>query len=146
MTDPSPDAARMRAILVLVAAIAFAVAPVFSPSFSGFDPADFPNPTPPVPLQPAGWAFSIWGLIYLALVAWAVYGLARRAADPAWDAPRWPLFASLVLGAPWLAVANAAPLPAAVLILAMLGGAVAALARARGLTPLAAAPVGLLAG
>ena len=50
-------------------------------------------------MQPAGYAFSIWGVIYLALVAGAVFGLIRRAEHAGWDAARWPLIASLAVGA-----------------------------------------------
>jgi hypothetical protein len=63
------------------------------------------------PIQPAGWAFAIWGVIYLWLVASAGYGLFKRDVDPGWDATRWPLFVSLGIGASWIAVAMIAPGP-----------------------------------
>ena len=141
-------ASRALAALVLVAALAFALSPLAAGSFGGFDPADFPVPQDDPPVQPAGYAFSIWGPIYLWLVAHAGFGLLRRADDPAWAAPRAPLLLSLAVGAVWIPVAEASPVWATVLIGAMLAGALAALART---TPkvdrwLLQAPVALYAG
>ena len=61
----------MLAILVLTAAIAFAVSPLMVPGFNGFEPGQFPVPQEDPPAQPAGWAFSIWLLIYVWLIAGA---------------------------------------------------------------------------
>ena len=117
----------MKAILILVAAITFAVSPYFVPDFNGFDPDLYPIPQADPPIQPAGYAFAIWGLIYLWLILHAAFGLLRRDIDPAWDAPRWPLFLSLAIGASWLAVAERSPILATVLIWVMLAGALMAL-------------------
>ncbi len=117
----------MKAILTLVAALAFAGSPFFVPEFSGFDPDLYPVPQIDPPVQPAGYAFAIWGLIYLWLILHAAFGLLRRDTDPAWDAPRWPLFLSLAIGASWLAVAERSPVLATILIWVMLAGALAAL-------------------
>jgi hypothetical protein len=92
------DTARMKAILVLAAAIAFASAPLWSDGFGGFDPYRYPDPQVDPPVQPAGYAFSIWGPIYLWLLAHAAYGLFARADDAGWDRTRWPLFISLGIG------------------------------------------------
>jgi hypothetical protein len=142
------DTMRMKSILVLVAALAFALSPVFSGSFGGFDPNRYPVPQIDPPVQPAGYAFSIWGLIYLWLVVSTVYGLFRRAEAPDWDASRWPLFISLAIGAGWIPVAQQSPVWATVLILVMLVTAILALIR----TPvmedrwLLRAPLALYAG
>ena len=64
----------MRAIIVLIVAIAFAIAPFLSPEFVGFDPDKYPIPQRNPAVQPAGWAFSIWGPIYLWLIAHATLG------------------------------------------------------------------------
>lgn len=128
--DPVRDTRRLKAALVATAALAFAVAPFFAAGFRGFEPQDFPVPQERPLVQPAGYAFAIWTLIYLWLLAHAGYGLFARADDAGWDAPRWPLFASLALGASWLAVADAAPVPATVQIWAMLALALMALFRA----------------
>lgn len=73
------------------------------------------------PLLPAGWAFSIWGLIYLGFLAYAVYALLppqrgreihRRCG--------WWLAASAVANPLWiLAFAGDHPLPAQILLIAL---------------------------
>lgn len=142
---------RLKAALVLGAMAAFVASPWFTGGFAGFDPGAFPVPQDRPPVQPAGYAFGIWGLIYLALAAHGLAGLLRHGADPAWDAGRWPLIASLGVGAGWIAAANAAPLLATAMIWAMLAGAVWALAsgpRGPGAAGrwLGQAPVALYAG
>ena len=137
----------LRAVLVLLATLAFAASPLLVPGFGGYDAAQFPTRIEAPPVLPAGYAFAIWGPIYLWLIVMAGFGLARRRDDAGWDATRWPLVASLGLGAAWLAVAVASPVWATVLIWAMLAPALLALLR----TPdrdvwLLRAPVGLYAG
>jgi len=145
--DATKDGARLKAVLIVCAAIAFAAAPLMTQPFTGFDPDQFPYPTGPLPLQPAGYAFAIWGVIYLWLIASALYGLLRRDANPAWDATRLPLFVSMAIGAAWIGVALTNPLIATVLIFVMLGGAVLALLRAPTTDQWwLAAPIALYAG
>ncbi len=117
----------MKAILIFVAAIAFAASPFFVTNFSGFDPSLYPNPQVDPPIQPAGYAFAIWSLIYIWLILHAGFGLFRRDVDPAWDRTRWPLFISLAIGASWLYVAERDPILATILIWVMLVGALVAL-------------------
>lgn len=74
-------------------------------------------------------AFSIWGLIYVWLLVSAGYGLFARAEAADWDAPRWPLTGSLVVGAAWLAVAQTSAVWASLLIWLMLVLALVALFR-----------------
>ncbi|OAN69471.1 hypothetical protein A8B78_21605 [Jannaschia sp. EhC01] len=137
----------MMAALVLVAAIAFALSPVFTEPFSGFDPSQLPRPVDDPPIQPAGYAFAIWGVIYLWLIAGAAYGLIKRADAPDWQAMRPALLLSLVIGATWIPVALAAPVPATLLIIAMLLTALIALFRAPRAEALwSAAPIALYAG
>jgi len=119
----------MKAILLFSAAVAFVTAPLLVPSFGGFDPAAFPYPPIDPPVQPAGYAFAIWGLLYVWLLIHAGFGLLRRADHPAWDAARWPLFVSLGVGAVWLETAVQMPVMAVVLIWVMTGAAVMALLR-----------------
>jgi hypothetical protein len=121
--------AKIRAILVLLAALAFVLSPVLSQSFGGYEPSQFPVPQDDPPAQPAGWAFSIWSLIYLWLVVHAGYGLWRRAGDPAWDRTRVPLITSLANGALWIPVALVSPLWATLIIWIMLAAALVALLR-----------------
>ncbi len=122
-----PGDRRMKAILVLVATLSFVASPYVTDGFSGFDPDLFPIPQDRPPTQPAGYAFAIWGLIYLWLIVHAAFGLFRRAEDADWDAPRWPLLVSLGLGTSWIAVANTSAVWATVIIWAMLAGAILAL-------------------
>lgn len=117
---------RMKAILVFVAALAFAIAPFFATSFRGYDPYDFPVLLYDPPIQPAGYAFSIWGLLYVWLLVHAAFGLFAHADEAGWDAPRWPLFLSLVIGAGWLEAAQRAPVLATGMIWVMAAGAAAA--------------------
>jgi hypothetical protein len=121
---------NLKPWLVLAAVVAFFIAPLISPPFRGYDPALFPVEIARPFIQPAGYAFSIWGLIYAWLAVHAVFGLIKRADDPAWDATRLPLAGSALLGAVWLGIAGFAPIMATVVIWAMLGLAVLALLRA----------------
>ncbi|WP_366523501.1 hypothetical protein [uncultured Sulfitobacter sp.] len=135
------------AIATFVLAILFAAAPLLVPDFGGFDPDQFPVPQNHPPVQPAGYAFAIWGLIYLWLVVGLAFGLWKRRDDTTWHPMRVALAPSLAIGAIWLAVATASPVWASVLIWAMLITALAALFR----SPVqdkwfAALPVGLYAG
>ncbi len=126
----------LKPTLVALAAITFAASPLFSSGFGGFDPNRFPIPQIDPPGQPAGYAFSIWGLIYLWLIAHALYGLLKRPADPVWDATRAPLLVSLAVGTSWITVAQQSPLAALVLIWVMLISALMALFAAPRAEPL----------
>ena len=138
---------RAKAILVLVAALVFAASPLVTDGFRGFDPALFPVPQQAPPVQPAGYAFAIWGLIYLWLIVHAAYGLARRADAADWDVGRWPLFISLGLGAGWIPAANVSAPLATVMIWLMLAGALTALlASPQRDRALAQAPLAIYAG
>ncbi|TJZ93315.1 tryptophan-rich sensory protein [Paracoccus gahaiensis] len=133
--------------MVLLAALAFAASPLIFPGFAGYDAGRFPIPQVDPPVQPEGWAFSIWGIIYLWLILGAGFGLWRRKDDPDWRAMRPPLLASLAVGSVWLPVAQHLPGLATLMILAMLGGAILALLRAGRRDPgWQAGPVALYAG
>lgn len=144
MPDLNP---KLMAFLVLLAAIAFALSPVFTEPFTGYDPSQLPRPVDNPPIQPAGYAFAIWGVIYLWLIVGAGFGLLKRATAPEWQAMRPALLLSMVIGASWIPVALAAPVTATVLIIAMLVTALIALYRApKSDAALAAAPIALYAG
>ncbi len=135
------------AILVFILAVLFAASPAFVPDFGGFDPDQFPVPQDDPAVQPAGYAFAIWGPIYLWLIIGMGYGVWKRRDDAAWHPMRVALIPSLAVGSVWLAAAVASPIWAAVLIWIMLISALVALFR----SPVedkwfAALPLGLYAG
>jgi hypothetical protein len=147
LPDPDRDARRMRAILLLAGAVVFPLVAVLMPPFTGYAPDAFPVPQDRPPVQPAGFTFAIWGLIYAALFAHAAWGVFARADDPGWDAPRLPLTVSLVIGAAWIAIAQTSPVAATIAIFAMLALALLALWRAPGREALLGrVPLALYAG
>ncbi|MBI1416634.1 MAG: hypothetical protein GC146_05355 [Limimaricola sp.] len=117
----------LLAWLTLIVTTTFVVAPVLTPPFAGFRADQLPNPQIAPPIQPAGYAFAIWGLIYTWLAVSAVFGVIRRRDDARWNRVRVPLIASLALGTPWLAIANASAIWATLTIIAMAATAIAAL-------------------
>ena len=138
----------MKAILVLIAALAFAVAPFLSPDFGGIDPDRYPIPQLNPPVQPIGWAFSIWAPIYLWLVAHAVFGAVKCRKDAQWDKGRMALALSLAVGTIWLPVALVSPIWATILIWVMLITALVASYQIADAAPawIAKWPVALYAG
>lgn len=138
---------RAVAILTFVAALAFAVSPFLSSGFNGFAADQFPVPQDDPPIQPAGYAFAIWGLLYLWLIAGTGFGLLMRADAADWRTGRAPLLLSLAVGSGWIAVAQVSVIAATVLIWIMLAAALVALARAgTGDRWLQREPVGAYAG
>ena len=142
-----PSARLIIAILCLLLSIAFAASPLLTPGFGGFDADQFPIPQDNPPVQPAGYAFAIWGLIYAWLILGLGWGLLKAPRDAQWHDMRKPLCLSLAVGTAWLAVALASPVWASVLIWIMLLTALAALFVAPVENAVWAAwPVGLYAG
>ncbi len=138
---------RLWSILCVVAALTFAASPFLSPGFNGFEPSQFPVPLEDPPVQPAGYAFAIWGLIYLWLIGGTVFGALLRSDDLDWAPMRPPLFASLAMGTVWLPLAQVSPVLSTLLIWAMLGTALLALFRAGDTDRwLQQAPVAIYAG
>ena len=105
--------------LTLLFAVLFALSPLASGGFNGFTPDQFPVVQHRWPVQPAGWAFSIWGLIYLWLIAHAGFGLFARRDKVQFTGPGLPLLAAVALGTLWLAIAGSFPILATVTILIM---------------------------
>lgn len=118
------------ALATLALAVAFAISPAFTAPFTGFSENQLPIPQIDPPIQPEGYAFAIWGLIYAWLTISAVYGLWKRADADDWHAARMPLVVSFAVGVPWLAIANASAIWATVAIIVMAIGAILALIRA----------------
>lgn len=138
---------RHLALVVLIATLTFVFSPLATLGFNGFTPDQFPIAQVDPPVQPAGYAFSIWGVIYLWLAVGAGYGLWRAADDPGWQAMRLPLAISLIIGTFWIAAANTAPIIATIMIVAMAALAILAVLRAGNLQPwLQVRPVALYAG
>ncbi|MDP5084121.1 MAG: hypothetical protein NWQ23_01785 [Yoonia sp.] len=121
---------QIYAYLTLIFTLSFVVSPALTSPFSGFRADQLPVPQIDPPVQPEGYAFAIWGLIYGWLVVSAVFGIGKRKTNPAWNRARQPLIVSLAVGTPWLAVANASAVWATVLIFVMAAGAIMALLRA----------------
>ena len=140
--------ARLIQPALLLAILAMVAAPALTPAFTGYDPATFPVRIERPAIQPAGYAFSIWGLIYLWLLAHAVFGLLKRRNDPAFMRPALPLLVSGLLGSVWLAIASSAPITATFVILVMGGLAMLAYLRADQTQDrwLLAAPLAIYAG
>lgn len=116
--------------LLLALTIAFLIAPAITPPFTGYQPGQMPVDVGRPLIQPAGYAFAIWGVIYLWLIAHAVFGLIWRRGDAAWAATRLPLMGAVALGSVWLAIATHWPIIATVSIVAMAGFALTAFLRA----------------
>ncbi|MEM1352820.1 MAG: hypothetical protein AAGF27_10770, partial [Pseudomonadota bacterium] len=135
------------AILCLTFSLTFAASTLLVPDFGGFRADQFPVPQEDPPVQPAGYAFAIWGVIYLWLIVGMGYGLLKRADDPDWHAMRIPLCVSLAVGSIWLPIAVSSAVWAAILIWVMLIPALIALFRAPSQdTGYALLPVGLYTG
>lgn len=139
---------RPLALVLVLASIAFAIAPIFTPEFTGYRPGQFPVEIARPAIQPAGYAFSIWGVIYAWLILHAGYGFWKRREDPAWIRVRPALLVALLLGIVWLAIAVASPIWATVVILVMAGAALVAFLRAPTEPDrwLLSAPLGIFAG
>jgi hypothetical protein len=117
---------KIRALILLIVTLAFGAAPFVTEPFRGYDPAMFPVLISRPSIQPAGYAFAIWSVIYLWLVTHAVFGLWKRATNPAWDRTRLPLSLAIGIGAVWLGIANGYPILATVTICIMMASAVLA--------------------
>ncbi|WP_380057586.1 hypothetical protein ACFE33_04685 [Falsihalocynthiibacter sp. SS001] len=138
---------KLLAVFVLLASILFAISPWLVPSFDGFDSSQFPLPQVARPVQPAGYTFAIWGVIYLWLIVGSAYGLLKAADDEDWKEMRPPLLASLVLGVFWLPIATESPVWATVVIVFMAIFAIIAFLKAGDKAPLFQIwPVALYAG
>jgi hypothetical protein len=133
---------------LLAATIAFVIAPAVTPPFTGYDPGMFPVRIERAAIQPAGYAFSIWGVIYLWLIAHASFGLFKRFGARHFVTPALPLLGAAVLGAAWLAIAGSYPLLATLTIILMAALAIRAYLLADPVLDrwLLAAPLAIFAG
>lgn len=106
MTSAHPSKPPVRSLAVLLAVIAaVGAAPVLSAT--GVLTAQAFASSGDATLRAAPWAFSIWGLIYLALIAYAVWQvLPRTAESPALAAVAWPSVVAMTGCGLWLAAAG----------------------------------------
>ncbi len=121
---------KTNALILLIATVTFVAAPFVTPPFTGYDPAQFRVFIERPSIQPAGYAFAIWSVIYLGLVAHAAFGLWKRVEDPAWNAVRPYLIVAVALGTLWLWIAGQSPVWGTVTIWIMAVGANLAFLRA----------------
>jgi hypothetical protein len=121
---------RLPAVLLLLVTIAFGIAPFVTPPFTGYDPSLFPVDIGRPAIQPAGYAFSIWSVIYVWLIVHAGFGLWKRAEDPVWDPARLPLTVAIGVGVVWLWIAGQSAVWGTVTIWIMAACALAAFLRA----------------
>lgn len=121
---------RMLSALTALFTLSFALAPLVTQPFMGFRDDQLPVPQPDPLIQPAGYAFAIWGLIYSWLIVSAIFGLWKRADDPAWRPARRFLIPALAVGTPWLWIANQSAIWASLSIALMAICAVLALLNA----------------
>ncbi|HVY84801.1 MAG TPA: hypothetical protein VG943_06695 [Caulobacterales bacterium] len=146
--------AKFARTLVLLAALQQAVFPAFvNPFAQGGHPRLLSGT--PSQIVPAPYAFSIWGVIYLGALAYAVWQLTPSGRADAVTKRLAPLAIAIYLGSSiWLAIAQFGPVWATVpVLLAIAGCAAAALVVAmnppvqtRARTWLVAVPFGLYAG
>jgi hypothetical protein len=120
---------KLWAALTFLATLAFVLSYFLVPDFNGFEPSQFPRLIEEPPVQPAGYAFLIWGILYIWLLAAALFGLIKRADDEDWAPMRPMLTLSLAIGALWLPVAKYLPIVAVVMIFGMLWAALRAVHR-----------------
>jgi hypothetical protein len=121
---------RLPALILLLVTIAFGIAPFVTPPFTGYDPSLFPVRIERPAIQPAGYAFSIWSVIYLWLIVHAVYGLWQRTTDLDWARTRVPLTVAIGVGVVWLWIAGQSAIGGTVTIWMMAVAALAAFLRA----------------
>lgn len=137
-----------KAATLFAAVLCFALSPLLFDPFRGWEPSQFPVFVDRHPVQPAGYAFSLWGVIYLWLVLHGAFGLWKRAEDAVWDAPRTALTLAAALGTVWMPIAHMSPGWGVVTIWPMALAAIAAFLRADPSRDrwLLSTPLALLAG
>jgi hypothetical protein len=138
---------RYLAAIVAASALTFALSPLATIGFGGFAEGQFPVQQINPPVQPDGYAFSIWGVIYAWLIIGTGFGFWRAVDNPDWTAMRRPLSISLIIGTFWISAANVSPVLATVMITLMAVTAIQAMLRAGFDRPwLLARPIALYAG
>jgi benzodiazapine receptor len=97
-----PAQTRGMAVLVMLATIAVVVVNFLAATgrINGVLPNDISDKYPTV-ITPAGWAFSIWGLIYVGLIGFSIFQLLGSKAS-AFVRVRMPYIVSCILNCAWI--------------------------------------------
>ncbi|BDP42020.1 hypothetical protein DAETH_19890 [Deinococcus aetherius] len=98
----------------------------------------------PNAFTPAGLTFSVWGVIFLGLLAFAVYRALPAQRGPRLDRLFWPFLLANLLNVAWLLAFQSLNFGLSVVVmLALLGSLIWLYLRVRGLKPLGAEPLTL---
>ncbi|MGB1235362.1 MAG: hypothetical protein ACPG5U_06500 [Planktomarina sp.] len=97
---------RTIAWLTLLATLAFGLSPIFISPFSGYTADQLPIFDPDPAIQPAGYAFSIWGVIYTWLAVSAIFGVVSRSDNMNWSTAQLCVLPALIIGAAWTWIAS----------------------------------------
>ncbi len=82
----------------------------------------------PVRFTPAGYVFSIWGVIYLGLIAYAIYqALPGQRTNPTLRAIFWPFLVSSIANSAWIFTWHYGLYPLSVLVILLLLGSLIAI-------------------
>lgn len=129
---------RAASIMLLLAAIGQIVTPpiVFSQGFEAATAGTLPVLADPNPASPAGYAFAIWGPIFIgALIAALLQLGGSRARDPGLLAARWPTTLGYLASIAWMWAAPSplawATVPLIIVMLASLGHALVSMIHKR---------------
>lgn len=120
----SPPKPILRTVAVVLAAIVAIVTPslIYASDF-GLSAAEFAMDGDST-LRAAGYAFSIWGLIYAALAAYAIYQMLPATANGRWlDTLAWPSVVSMTGCGLWLFASAVDAKLATMAIIALSAGA-----------------------
>lgn len=137
---------KIRAVFLVCVTLLFTISPLLFPNFQNYDPEDFWVRITDPAAQPAEYTRSIWPLIQTGLLGHAVYGLARHAEDPVWDANRQMLMVAMLLGTFWMAIADSMPVFATSITLIMATAALMALLHTGRGGPWQQPPIAFFAG
>jgi tryptophan-rich sensory protein len=96
------DRLRQLAVVVALAATLYINYLANALPINGRTPAEISDSFPSL-VTPAGYVFAIWGLIYLGLIAYAIYqALPSRAGDPRLRAVGWLFVLSCLFNSAWI--------------------------------------------
>lgn len=122
----------VRQVLVIVALISTLIINTLSNALpiNGVTPADISDSFP-VRFTPAGFIFAIWSVIYLGLLAYAVYqALPSQRSNPRLRAIGWPFVITCIANSLWIFAFHYGFFPLSLgLMLVLLGGLIAIYAR-----------------